>query len=79
LIRTDTRFGLYVTKDATEIGALLRIVRKFRGSKQNDIRPQGQISQWETGKQLPGLTSLADVADKLDMDLWIEFQPRERR
>lgn len=81
--RTNARIGRNIT-GRDDLPSLLKEARKFRGVSQRELRDvvgidDTTLSDYEVNRHQPKLTTMATIADGLDMDLWVEFVPRERR
>ena len=60
--------------DQEKIGGFLRDLRKEKGQTQEEIAERfgvssKSVSRWETGKSLPDLATLVDLADYYEVDI----------
>ena len=60
--------------DQVKIGGFLRDLRKEKGQTQEEIAEKfgvssKSVSRWETGKSLPDLATLVDLADYYEVDI----------
>jgi DNA-binding XRE family transcriptional regulator len=81
LAQPDVQAEYEALRDEFQMARLLILMRKAAGFTQQELADrsgikQPQLARLETGKQLPRLDTLANLAAQAGYDLQIEFVPK---